>query len=92
MKQLASDPLELPADIERQDLQVEQIAPPEAVAARLNRGTWRLFVHFSNINQSGYRELHAGQHVRFTFEQPGFLQDGCPFRALEVWPEEPTER
>jgi len=24
--------------------------------------------------------------VRFTFEQPGFLQDGCPYRALTVWP------
>jgi hypothetical protein len=24
---------------------------------------------------------------RFTFEQPDFLQDGCPYRALAVWPE-----
>jgi hypothetical protein len=26
--------------------------------------------------------------VRFTFERPGFLQDGCPYRALAVWPKE----
>ena len=45
------------------------------------------FVHFSDIQMPGYRQLHAGQHVRFTFEQPGFLQDGCPYRALEVTPE-----
>ena len=43
------------------------------------------FVHFSNIEINGYRELHAGQHVRFTYEDPGFLQDGCRFRALKVW-------
>jgi CspA family cold shock protein len=46
------------------------------------------FVHFSNIQMPGYRQLHANQHVRFTFERPGFLQDGCPYRALAVWPEE----
>ncbi len=46
------------------------------------------FVHFSSIETPGYRELHAGERVRFTFEQPGFLQDGCPYRALAVWPEE----
>lgn len=45
------------------------------------------FVHFANIEMSGYRELRAGQHVRFTYEDPGFLQDGCRFRALQVWPE-----
>lgn len=45
------------------------------------------FVHFSNIEVNGYRELHAGQHVRFTYEDPGFLQDGCRFRALRVWPQ-----
>jgi CspA family cold shock protein len=44
------------------------------------------FVHFANIDIPGYRELHAGQHVMFTFERPGFLQDGCPYRALTVWP------
>jgi cold shock protein len=48
------------------------------------------FVHFSNIQVSGYRELRAGQAVRFTFEEPGFLQDGYQFRALEVWPDEPA--
>jgi hypothetical protein len=25
--------------------------------------------------------------VLFTFEQPGFLQDGFSYRALTVWPE-----
>jgi CspA family cold shock protein len=45
------------------------------------------FVHFSNIETSGYRQLHAGQQVRFTYEDPGFRQDGCRFRALQVWPE-----
>ena len=44
------------------------------------------FVHFSNIEVSGYRQLHAGQQVRFTFEQPGFLQDGYRYRAVSVWP------
>ena len=46
------------------------------------------FVHFANIEMPGYRQLRAGQHVRFTFERPGFLQDGCPYRVLAVWPEE----
>jgi CspA family cold shock protein len=48
------------------------------------------FVHFSNIQMPGYRELRVGQPVRFTFEQPGFLQDGYPFRALKVWSDEPA--
>ncbi|MEQ4210405.1 cold shock domain-containing protein [Actinopolymorpha sp. B9G3] len=41
------------------------------------------FVHFSHIQLSGYRELRAGQRVRFTFEAPG--QDGYPYRARAVW-------
>lgn len=45
------------------------------------------FVSFWNIETKGYRALAVGQRVRFTYEQPGFLQDGCPFRALVVWPE-----
>jgi CspA family cold shock protein len=45
------------------------------------------FVHFSSIEMPGYRQIHAGQRARFTFERPGFLQDGCPYRALAVWPE-----
>ena len=45
------------------------------------------FVHFSNIEMPGYRQLQAGQRVLFTFEQPGFLQDGFSYRALTVWPE-----
>lgn len=45
------------------------------------------FVHYSNIQADGYRVLVAGQSVRFKFEKPGFLQDGYPFRALDVWPD-----
>ena len=45
------------------------------------------FVHFSSIEMPGYRQLHAGQRVRFSFERPGFLQDGHSYRALAVWPE-----
>jgi CspA family cold shock protein len=45
------------------------------------------FVHFSSIEMPGYRQLRAGQHVRFTFERPDFLQDGCPYRAQAVWPD-----
>jgi CspA family cold shock protein len=41
-------------------------------------------VHFSSIEIPGYRELRPGQRVRFTFERPGFLQDGYAFRALVV--------
>jgi CspA family cold shock protein len=45
------------------------------------------FVHFSCIESRGYRELRAGQQVRFTYEDPGFAQDGCRFRAIKVWPQ-----
>jgi cold shock protein len=45
------------------------------------------FVHFSIIQAEGYRMLEPGQKVTFTYEEPGFLQDGCPFRALSVWPD-----
>ena len=44
------------------------------------------FVHFSNIVGVGYRKLDDGQDVIFTFEGPGFKQDGYDFRALRVWP------
>lgn len=43
------------------------------------------FVHFSNIVGPGYRTLDAGETVHLTFERPGFKQDGCDYRALEVW-------
>lgn len=43
------------------------------------------FVHFASIEMPGYRQLHAGQRVWFTFESLDFLQDGCPYRALAVW-------
>ncbi len=45
------------------------------------------FVHFSDIQADGFRALRAGQQVEFTCEETvGYLQDGCPFRALAVWP------
>jgi cold shock protein len=40
------------------------------------------FVHFSNIVGEGYRNLSDGQRVVFSFEEPGFKQDGYDFRAL----------
>ena len=43
------------------------------------------FVHFSNIVGEGYRNLNDGQRVVFTFEEPGFKQDGYDFLALQVW-------
>ena len=46
------------------------------------------FVHFSNIEVDGYRVLGAGEPVAFTYEAPGFKQDGYDFRALRVWPKE----
>ena len=49
------------------------------------------FVHFSALQMSGFRALTPGQHVRFTYEQPGFLQDGYPYRALAVWPDDPCD-
>jgi len=44
------------------------------------------FVHFSVIQANGFIELRASQRVEFRYEEPGFLQDGCRFRALAVWP------
>jgi CspA family cold shock protein len=46
------------------------------------------FVWHASIQMPGYRTLTAGQRVTFSFEGPlSFLQDGCPYRALEVVPE-----
>ena len=46
------------------------------------------FLHFSSIQAQGFRALRAGQKVEFTYEETGsFLQDGCPLRALAVWPD-----
>lgn len=42
------------------------------------------FVHFSNLEMEGFKTLKQGQEVAFSFETPGFLQDGCPYRALVV--------
>ena len=44
------------------------------------------FVHVSNIQVDGYRYLTEGQDVRFSYEKPGFLQDGCVYRSIKVWP------
>lgn len=44
------------------------------------------FVGFTNIVGVGYRNLVDGQEVLFTFEAPGFKQDGYDFRALQVRP------
>ena len=44
-------------------------------------GCWVLF---AAIAMEGYRELTAGQPVRFTFESAD--QDGYAFRAMAVWP------
>lgn len=49
------------------------------------------FVHFSAIRVPGFRALTAGQRVRFAYERPGFLQDGYPYRALAVWPDDPPQ-
>ena len=46
------------------------------------------FVHFSVIQAPGFRELRVGQQVQFTYEDPGFRQDGCPYRAMAVWPDD----
>ncbi len=40
----------------------------------------------SNIVGVGYRNLDDDQEVVFTFEEPGFKQDGYDFRALQVGP------
>lgn len=44
------------------------------------------FVHFSQIEGTGYRSLTVGQRVTFTYEALDFLQDGYPYRAIHVWP------
>lgn len=47
-------------------------------------GTWRLLRRFFVIRRGDFREIRVGQQVQFTYEDPGFLQDNCPFRALAV--------
>jgi hypothetical protein len=45
------------------------------------------FVPFSSVQADGFRALGAGPQVELTYEETGgFLQDGCRFRALAVWP------
>src|SRR4051794_8287549 len=50
-------------------------------AEQVPGGCW---VSFTVIAMEGYRELTAGQRVRFTFERAD--QDGYDFRATGVWP------
>jgi CspA family cold shock protein len=42
------------------------------------------FVHFSNLEMAGYRELAPDAEVGLEWEAPGFKQDGYDFRALKV--------
>ena len=44
------------------------------------------FVHYSSIEMPDFQALEQGQRVSFSYENPGFLQDGCPHRALAVRP------
>jgi CspA family cold shock protein len=43
-----------------------------------------VFVMFADIRMDGYASLRPGQAVSFTYETPGFLQDGYPHRAIAV--------
>jgi CspA family cold shock protein len=42
-------------------------------------------VHFSNVQMEGFRHLEQGETVTFTYEAPGFKQDGYDYRAIDVW-------
>lgn len=44
------------------------------------------FVHFSNIEMTGYRTLEPGKRVDLQWEAPGFKQDGYDYRAVRVVP------
>jgi cold shock protein len=48
-------------------------------------GCW---VFFAVIVKDGYRELTAGERVRFTFERAE--QDAYHFRATAAWPDGST--
>jgi cold shock protein len=39
---------------------------------------------FMHVNMEGYRSLHQGQRVRFTFIEA--RQDDCPFQAQDIVP------
>jgi cold shock protein len=45
-----------------------------------------IWTFFSEIEGDGYQSLRLGQSVTFTYETPGFLQDGYPHRAVSVQP------
>ncbi|MBB1245688.1 cold shock domain-containing protein [Streptomyces durbertensis] len=42
--------------------------------------------HYSVIEMTGFRTLTAGQQVEMRWEDPGFEQDGYPYRAVSIVP------
>lgn len=48
-------------------------------------GCW---AHFSTVELPGFRRLHPGEAVEFTWKQA--RQDGYPYRALSVRPIDPA--
>ncbi len=44
------------------------------------------FVLWASIQMGEFKTLTAGQSVTFTYETPGFQQDGFDHRAIQVWP------
>jgi CspA family cold shock protein len=44
------------------------------------------FVHFSDVETRGLRQLTPGQQVELDWEAPGFKQDGFDYRAVRVVP------
>ncbi|GAB3111859.1 hypothetical protein GCM10027160_13260 [Streptomyces calidiresistens] len=52
-------------------------------AASTPGGCW---AHYSDIEMPAFRALTAGQEVDLLPEEPGFLQDGYPYRAVKVVP------
>jgi CspA family cold shock protein len=47
------------------------------------------WVHFSVIQQPGYRQLSAGEVVDFEYE--AVVQDSFRYRATRVWRREPAD-
>ncbi|MBB1255499.1 cold-shock protein [Streptomyces alkaliterrae] len=42
--------------------------------------------HYSVLRMDGFRTLTAGQRVELRWEDPGFRQDGYPYRAVSIAP------
>ena len=49
-------------------------------------GPGEVWVHFSAVVTSGYRDLRAGEPVAFEWETPRGGQDGYAHRATRVTP------